>query len=282
MNDERVLRQVTASEVTRRLLESAERDAPATGAVQRALAGLGVAPTVAAVVSVTAGTKSAAAAPAGGALLKASGGAAAFSTAAKWVAVGLVSGVALMKTVDLVRRPSSGPGVAQPARATSTRPLASSSGSAQPSFAPVLAPSAERAPPHASGTIPTPARQDGSLTSALEASSPARPSAEPTLPSAGAFETSAARASNLAQLAALAKARQSLAVHQPAVALGLLDEFARRFPSSQLEEEAAVLRVDALRALGRSVRAEELADRFLREHPTSVYAARVRGAATIP
>jgi len=79
-----------------------------------------------------------------------------------------------------------------------------------------------------------------------------------------------------AQLAALASVRSALAVQQPGRALSLLDDFGRRFPASQVAEEAAVLRIETLGALGRTSEARAMGLRFLHDKPGSVYAARVR------
>jgi hypothetical protein len=80
----------------------------------------------------------------------------------------------------------------------------------------------------------------------------------------------------LAQLAQLAAIRKALAAKQPAVALAELDQFSRDYPGSPLTEEALVLRIEALQALGRSQAAAALAKDFLASRPSSVYAARVR------
>jgi hypothetical protein len=79
-----------------------------------------------------------------------------------------------------------------------------------------------------------------------------------------------------AQLAALAAVRNALAAQQPARALSLIDDFEHRFPTSQVAEEALVLRIEALSALGRAAEAGALGQRFLHDRPTSVYGARVR------
>jgi outer membrane protein assembly factor BamD (BamD/ComL family) len=63
-----------------------------------------------------------------------------------------------------------------------------------------------------------------------------------------------------------------------ASALDALDEHARRFPNGILAEERASQRVVALCSAGRIAEAQAEGERFLREHPLSPAATRVRGA----
>jgi hypothetical protein len=85
-----------------------------------------------------------------------------------------------------------------------------------------------------------------------------------------------------AELAALGGARRELQRGAAADALTRLNDFDRRYPSSGLSEEATVLRVEALLALGRRDQAGALGARFLTERSGSVYAARVRTLLNIP
>jgi outer membrane protein assembly factor BamD (BamD/ComL family) len=59
-------------------------------------------------------------------------------------------------------------------------------------------------------------------------------------------------------------------------ALARLDAYSRGYPRGRLELEAEVLRIDALDQSGRTNLARERAEAFLRRHPRSVLAARVR------
>jgi outer membrane protein assembly factor BamD (BamD/ComL family) len=61
-----------------------------------------------------------------------------------------------------------------------------------------------------------------------------------------------------------------------ATALDALDSYDRTFPSGTLAPEAAVLRVQALLARGDRAAAIALTDAFLRAHPASPYAAKMR------
>jgi hypothetical protein len=79
-----------------------------------------------------------------------------------------------------------------------------------------------------------------------------------------------------AELPFIDLARSSLAKGLPGYALSSLDTYDLRFPHARLAEEARVLRIEALVKLGRTDDARVVADRFLRDAPTSPYAPRVR------
>jgi len=79
-----------------------------------------------------------------------------------------------------------------------------------------------------------------------------------------------------AELGALDRARVSLANGQTRRAVDELDTYERGFPNGRLQIEAEVLRIDALARLGRRDAARQRADVFLRRHPNSVLATRVR------
>jgi hypothetical protein len=86
----------------------------------------------------------------------------------------------------------------------------------------------------------------------------------------------ARRSSLLEEMALLDAARASLAAHAPTRALATLDDLEHRFPQTTFREEATVLRIEALFAVGDRARAETLARAFLEAHPKSAYARRVR------
>jgi len=115
------------------------------------------------------------------------------------------------------------------------------------------------------------------------------PHAQPpeTQPSAGARSVSSARSEVksaavpplTAELAALDTARTSLSHSDPAGALAALDSYARNFPRGRLKLEAEVLRIGALAKGGQTDVARKRAEAFLRLHPDSVLASRVRSYA---
>lgn len=93
-------------------------------------------------------------------------------------------------------------------------------------------------------------------------------------PAQGARAAPAAMLSE--ELGALDRARLSLANGDTRRALDELDGYDRRFPGGRLQLEAEVMRIDAFAKVGRKELARQHADAFLRRHPTSVLATRVR------
>jgi hypothetical protein len=78
------------------------------------------------------------------------------------------------------------------------------------------------------------------------------------------------------ELGALDHARLALASGNARRALDQLDAYDRRFPEGRLQVEAEVLRIDALAKLGHNDVARQHAEAFLKQHPNSVLATRVR------
>jgi len=78
------------------------------------------------------------------------------------------------------------------------------------------------------------------------------------------------------ELALIEKARGELEQSSPRRALVTLDEYARAFPGGALLEEAALLRLSALKASGAHLEAVAAAEAFLIAHPRSPLAARAR------
>jgi hypothetical protein len=104
-----------------------------------------------------------------------------------------------------------------------------------------------------------------------------------TAPVATAVNSPRARERNAptlaAELALLDTARRALRRGDPAAALALLARHAREFPSAQLSDEAAAIRVEALARKGDRAGAHAAARRFLEAHPGSPHADRVESAA---
>jgi len=98
-----------------------------------------------------------------------------------------------------------------------------------------------------------------------------------TAPESASAEAPAARAAMLSEeLGALDRARLSLANGDARRALDELDAYDRGFRGGRLQLEAEVMRIDAFAKVGRKDLARQHADAFLRRHPTSVLATRVR------
>jgi hypothetical protein len=79
-----------------------------------------------------------------------------------------------------------------------------------------------------------------------------------------------------AELGVLDMARSKLAGGDAKGALGVLDEYARTYPRGRLGLEAEVLRIDALSRAGETAAAKKRAEAFVKKHPKSVLAPRVR------
>jgi hypothetical protein len=78
------------------------------------------------------------------------------------------------------------------------------------------------------------------------------------------------------ELNALDAARTLLAHGDASGALSRLDAYSRTYSKGRLQVEAEVLRIDALKKNGNSDLAKKRAENFLRKHPNSVLASRVR------
>jgi outer membrane protein assembly factor BamD (BamD/ComL family) len=78
------------------------------------------------------------------------------------------------------------------------------------------------------------------------------------------------------ELAVVESASRALRSGNPQAALGRLAEYRQRFPRGKLALEAQVLRIEALARAGRSDEAARLARGFLKRHPHSPVAARIR------
>jgi outer membrane protein assembly factor BamD (BamD/ComL family) len=77
-------------------------------------------------------------------------------------------------------------------------------------------------------------------------------------------------------VAALDSARDALRGGDARDALARLEDFDRRFPHGVLAQEAEALRIETLAKQGEDDVARALAERFLRDHPTSPHASRMR------
>lgn len=174
---------------------------------------------------------------------------------AKWlVAVALVAGVAV-PVARYLRRPA-----------------------AAPTDAPVNVASAPA--PAAVLTAPTAVAAPNSPPPATEGST--APAAEPVsnnAPSSARAEPKPAASPLSAELGALDAARSALASGDANGALTQLDAYAHNFPHGRLSLEAEVLRIDALAKSGQTAAARKRAEAFMKRHPDSVLASRVRAYA---
>lgn len=122
---------------------------------------------------------------------------------------------------------------------------------------------------------PAPAPVEEAAAEPSEAVAPARSVRAGAARKPGATP-SAESAALQAELDALDAARSALSSGNAQGALSLLDTYTREHPRGRLRLEAEVLRIDALAKSGRSDAAAQRAQAFLRRHPNSVLASRVR------
>ncbi len=140
-------------------------------------------------------------------------------------------------------------------------------GQAAPSTPPKVAEHA----PETAPVVPPPAAPPAPLEVAPAEPAPGR---SPATKSESRADVS--NAALRAELKALDGARTTLAGGNAQGALTLLDSYDRSYPRGLLKLEAEVLRIDALARSGQTEAARRRADAFLRQHPKSVLATRVR------
>jgi len=78
------------------------------------------------------------------------------------------------------------------------------------------------------------------------------------------------------EIAALDRARRAVASGDAGGALSALERYRAQFPRGVLQQEASVLRIEALSKAGQRGRARELARSFERAHPSSPHLERIR------
>ena len=269
MSEMRRLKEETRNPFTRSLLASVDADRADSGACDRALEALGLGAAVATASTAakaaalgSSGAKGASAAsiaPAaakGGALLL-----------AKWIGIGAIGGAMAIGSAQYARHVVASS--AQHLRASATVP--SEPRAASPS--PILSHLARLDPLLTTPELPSRVRK----VSAREASSE-KGLAAPIVPTPVVPTIPPEADSVTTQLESLSAIRAGA----PERVLALLDDFERRHPSSPLREEVAVLRIDALVDAGRRAEAAALADAFLKAHPASAYAQRVRSKVKSP
>jgi hypothetical protein len=298
MSTMRQLKDETESAFARRLLESAAADRSAEGAHARALEGLGLGAggvLAAGSVAKAAAGGSSAAAGAGGTLTVAASASTKVGALvlAKWAGIGVVAGTLMVGTAGYIdrrstegasmsqlgadHRPGGAPPISPGDRIAGARPAAPHALPVDPREA---ARPTQGAEVTASGSSRAPTRQN--LGAAADLGSPAPTNAFGEPAASGASGGAQPDPGTMAQLAILSRARTALSAHDPAAALALLDDFHRRYPASPLAEEAAVLRIEVLAGASRWTEASVLGNEFLRTHPASAYAQRVRSVLKIP
>ncbi len=256
MKDPRPLLLDDPSLAERLLLSSAVLDRPPPGGKARALVALGLGASVG-----TAATPSSAAA---GAPLPALVG--------KWLATGALSGLVVASSVAVVAHRLVAP--ARPAMSTVAPARATAPASLAPTQAVSRSSSPEASPALELGATGAPARSFAGEATANSVRTAPR----------GTHAVRPAPVQSLsAEIAALDAARRALAAGDAAHALGLLQTHDVDFPVATLSQEATVLRVEALHALGRDPEAALAAKQLLATDPHSAHAKRIRSIlATLP
>lgn len=226
------------SEIRARLLRAGRSERPSRRLMPRTLAAVGAG---------AAGTL-------GAAKASATGGLAAYALAWKWVGVGVLGGIAVVGGWHSASttEPTAPMAVETVVAPREERAVA-------PSPAMVLAAASAPLPPTVDIRVreaPKPLRTPVPLPVAIASASP---------PASGLAE----------EIAALEQARRALAAGDSDAAMVSLKRHERRFPSSQLDHEATVLRVEALIAARHCRAAREQATAFLQSHPRSPAARRM-------
>jgi hypothetical protein len=137
----------------------------------------------------------------------------------------------------------------------------------------VAAPAAEPTPTIAERPVSVAPAVDPSSASLARSVSP---------PRHAAAASTAPASTTAGELRLLADAESLRVAGNPSRSLSLLDEYAVRFPNGTFAEEHAAQRVYTLCDLGRRAEATLEGRSFLREHPRSSYAERVRACASTP
>ncbi|HTA90534.1 MAG TPA: outer membrane protein assembly factor BamD [Polyangiaceae bacterium] len=145
---------------------------------------------------------------------------------------------------------------------------------ADPASAPVSA-----ASPPVVDTQTAAAIQNSRPVPTVDTSTPATEPAPNSGPNAARVAPKPAAPALSAELGALDAARSALAAGDANGALTQLDAYARNFPHGKLSLEAEVLRIDALAKSGQTAAARKRAEAFMKRHPDSVLASRVRAYA---
>jgi len=223
------------------LIRAAREDAPSDRLLGETLLALGVGATVVGAGAAT----GALAASSASALSKAGAAPSLAIMAAKWLGVGALGGAMTVSAAVGVERAVSAP----PARPAATAPAR-----ALVVPAPTATSATKPAAPEQVEDAPKPAAPPSVL-------APARAATAPSI----AEET-----------AAVDRARRELAQGNAAAALATLDEYDRRPGTHRLQQEALLLRMDALARSGNLAAAKTVAKSLLAQDPKGPHAARAR------
>jgi len=259
-----------SNELVRAALRSGRADRPSARAREQAAVALGVGAGVGtaamtARVAVAAGWKTAATGTVAHTSLLAA--LRALPLATKLLTIGLTTGALATSAIVLERRSSpSESRVSSPAQ-VAREPLPSAPSRGASGTGASESPSAP----------PTEAIPASSSPNASESPGTAAPVAQA---STRVGATPSASSDELREgVSVLELARSAIAEGDTARALRIVNEYERQFPSGDLREEAAAIRIQALIASGRDTEALDAANKFLAVSPNSVQASHVRAMA---
>jgi hypothetical protein len=237
MKDPRPLLIETDSDEVRALLRSAEFDEPPNGAMRRALTRAGVGMAIAAATTSTTAATAAKLTPV---------------IVGKWLAVATVVGATAVAAVHVARPWTSSMLASQP-----------------PAKAALVTPEPQTAPVVEAVEAIEPASTLGDLPVAPVAAPVATPSrVRKASPSANTDITG--------EISEITSVRGLLDKGDARGALTALDRYQQDYPHGALGPEANVLRIEALQLAGERSRAKTLGESFLKAHPKSPHAQRVR------
>jgi hypothetical protein len=238
MKDPRPLMIETDSDEVRALLRSAEVDEPPNGAMRRVLTRAGVGMAIAAATTSTTAVSAAKLSPV---------------IVGKWLAVVAVVGASAVGAVHVARPWTSSMLASQPAAKIAN---------------------VARETPTAPAIEPIePASTVGDLSALPVAAPVAAPAATP---SRARKASPAASADITGEISVITLVRGALDQGDARGALGALDRYQQDYPHGTLAPEATVLRIEALQMGGDRSRAKVLGESFLKAHPKSPHAQRVR------
>jgi hypothetical protein len=241
MKDPRPLLIETDSDEVRALLRSAEVDEPPNGAMRRVLTRAGVGMAIAAATTSTTVVSAAKLTPV---------------IVGKWLAVVAVVGAGAVGAVHVARPWTSSIPASQPATTAAH-----------------VAPEPPTAPPIETIEAIEPASTVGDRPVAPIAA----PMAAPVATSSRARKAPPSPSADITgEISAITLVRGALDQGDASGALRALDGYQQAYPHGTLAPEASVLRIEALQLAGERSRAKALGESFLKAHPKSPHAQRVR------
>ena len=259
MKDPPRLLEEGATAVERNLLGAGQSEEPAERSVQRAVAALGLAPTVGLAAMGTASASTA-------------GTVSAMSTLT-WVGGGLlVAGGLALGAYRLAPGQDAPSAAFRTQRAEST--VQESVAGPEPSPPEPAVPAAQTVDPEADDSA---AEVQDEPVGVLQKPAPAPAQKSAIEPAPASDAPPAATGDSIgAQVQMIDSARRQLGAGNASGALEQLDRYRQKYPQGMLGQEATLLRIEALAQGGNRAAARQLARRYLANHPNSQYSKRIQ------